>query len=475
MKTFQHTSFVRRVTRRTPFAWVTLTATVALSTGAVAGAVATPAGAAGSTANVISASAAPSGGSVRGTYTPSAKATSGDKVDLSLDTTSTGCSLSSGKVTFTAAGTCVLDFNDPGNATYAAAAQVRQSITVYATNVISVSKTPTAASTGGSYSPGATATSGDAVVRSLEVASSWCSLASNKVTFTGSGTCRVEFTDAGNGAFAAASPVRKSIKVYAANVIHPSVAPAAGTVNGTYTVSATATSGDTVTISLDATSSGCSLDKRVVTFTRDGVCQINFNDAGNGAFDAAAQVRQSITVGAGNPLTQAPIELTSVSGVVGHALTLPSWGGSGTGAVSYATTTTGSAGCTLTGAVLRASRAGTCTVTVTKSGDATYASAHSSPETVTFTRAVLTGPHANWVHGRGIAHRTVTVFIGGYGFYGRPSIRSNEVGTRAVVTRDSGTLLSVRVSVRAKSAKGWHTFAIRLTDGKSCRVNYWGE
>lgn len=63
-------------------------------------------------------------------YTPTATATSGLPVAITLDATSTGCSLTSGSVTFTAAGTCVIDANQAGNATYNAAPQVQQSIIV---------------------------------------------------------------------------------------------------------------------------------------------------------------------------------------------------------------------------------------------------------------------------------------------------------------------------------------------------------
>ena len=122
----------------------------ALLAGGVAVLFSTPAGAAGTTANTISVSAAPTAGSVRGYYSPSAKATSGDAVTITLDATSSGCTLTSGKVTFSAAATCVVDFNDPGNTTYAAAAPVSQSIKVYAANTISESKSPAAGRNGGS-------------------------------------------------------------------------------------------------------------------------------------------------------------------------------------------------------------------------------------------------------------------------------------------------------------------------------------
>jgi hypothetical protein len=75
-------------------------------------------------------SANPSPATVGASYTPTATATSGLSVTFVLDAASTGCSLSGGVVSFTAAGTCVIIANQPGDATYIAAPQVQQSITV---------------------------------------------------------------------------------------------------------------------------------------------------------------------------------------------------------------------------------------------------------------------------------------------------------------------------------------------------------
>jgi len=458
-----------RVARLAFSRFAILTTTLALLAGGVAVLFSTPAGAAGTTANTVSASTAPTAGSVRGYYLPSAKATSGDAVTITLDATSSGCTLTSGKVTFSAAGTCVVDFNDPGNTTYAAAAQVSQSIKVYAANVITVSKTPAAGSTGGSYSPGASATSGDAVVRSLASTSTGCSLVSNKVTFTGAGTCLVDFNDAGNGAFAAAAQVRKSIKVYAANTIHPSQAPAAGTINGAYTASAWATSGDVVIISLASYSTGCSLNKKVATFTGNGVCEIDFNDAGNGAFAAAAQIRQSITVGTGNPLAQAALALTSRRATHGHPLVLTSSGGSGTGAVTYAVTVVGTAGCSIIGDVLHTARAGTCSVTVTKSADATYALVKSLATTVT---VATQRPTASRMSSAVWTGRTVMTSIIGSGFYGRPRIISNVGGTKVSVIRDNGHVLTIRVKVASGTPAGRHRFTLIFSGGQRTSLRY---
>jgi hypothetical protein len=428
-----------------------------------------PASAAGTAANAIAASSAPVAGSVRGTYTPSAKATSGDKVVITLDSTFSGCSLTSGKVTFTALGTCVVIFNDPGNATYSAAAQVVQSIKVYYANVITPSKSPTAGSTGGSYSPGAVATSGDTVVKTLSTSSSGCSLASGKVTFTGVGTCRVNFNDAGNSAFAAASQVQHSIKVYAANTIDASTPPGAGTIHGSYSTSASVTSGDKVMITLDGTSTGCSIYKAVVTFTANGVCRVNFNDPGNGAFAAAHEVQQVITVGTGNPITQATLTLISKRFTNGRSMILTSGGGSGSGAVSYAVTSSGSAGCFIDGSLLKSNRAGTCTVTVTKAADASYASARSLATTVTI---VPVRPRAKRMSSAVWTGRTVSTQIIGTQFYGYPRVLSSARGTKVSVLRDNGHVLTIRVKVKSHTTRGVHTFTLVFAHGQRTSIRY---
>ena len=78
-------------------------------------------------------STAPSGVVVGGaSYTPTATASSGLAVAITLDGSSTGCALSGGVVSFTAVGTCVIDFNQAGNGSYSAAPQKQQSIAVAA-------------------------------------------------------------------------------------------------------------------------------------------------------------------------------------------------------------------------------------------------------------------------------------------------------------------------------------------------------
>jgi hypothetical protein len=207
----------------------------------------------------------------------------------------------------------------------------------------------------------------------------------------------------------------------------------------------------------------------VVTFTGNGVCLVDFNDAGTGAFAGAAQIRQLITVGTGNPLAQAALTLTSRNDTHGHPLTLTSSGGSGSGAVTYAVTSVGTAGCYIGGDFLHTARAGSCSVTVTKSADATYAAVKSNATTV---RVAAARPIASRMSSAVWTGRTVTTTIIGSGFYGEPRIVSSIGGTKATVTHDNGRVLTIRVKVLGGTPRGTHTFTLIFSRGQRTSLHY---
>jgi hypothetical protein len=78
---------------------------------------------------------------------------------------------------------------------------------------------------------------------------------------------------------------------------------------------------------------------------------------------------------------------------------------------------------------------------------------------------------ARRVIGYAVAGRTMTLKIIGSGFSGRPIVRSH-AGTAALVTRDSGTMLTLRVKVKSGSRSGIFAFVITMANGKSCSVRY---
>ena len=93
------------------------------------------------------------------TYTPTATATSGLAVTLTVDSsTAADCTITGGVVSFTGAGNCTIDANQAGNGTYAAAPQVQQTFVVGkgAQTITFTSTAPTPAVGGPTYTPTAT-------------------------------------------------------------------------------------------------------------------------------------------------------------------------------------------------------------------------------------------------------------------------------------------------------------------------------
>lgn len=74
---------------------------------------------------------APSVGYVGKQYTPTATSTSGLPVTLTLDATSTACSFAGGVLTYNSVGNCVVNANQPGDATRPADPQVQRTIRIY--------------------------------------------------------------------------------------------------------------------------------------------------------------------------------------------------------------------------------------------------------------------------------------------------------------------------------------------------------
>jgi hypothetical protein len=84
---------------------------------------------------------------------------------------------------------------------------------------------------------------------------------------------------------------------------------------------------------------------------------------------------------------------------------------------------------------------------------------------------VIVAPSASYVVGHVTAGKTVTLQIIGTGFYGRPTVTSH-AGTTALVVGDTGTALTVRVTVKPRSRNGVFTFTITLQNGKTTTVRY---
>jgi hypothetical protein len=229
------------------------------------------------------------------TYTISATGGgSGNAVTFSAagPATLTGSSL-----VITGSGTVTITANQAGNANYADATQVTQSIVV---NQVAQTINFTAPASPVSYGiapitlSATGGASGNAVV--FSVVSGPATVSGSTLTITGAGTVVVAANQAGNTNYAAPTQVTQSIVVNAASQTITFTAPTSPVTYGVspITLSASSTSGLAVTFSVvsgPATVSGSTL-----TITGVGTVVIAANQAGNTNYSAATLVTQSIVV-----------------------------------------------------------------------------------------------------------------------------------------------------------------------------------
>jgi hypothetical protein len=143
-------------------------------------------------------------------------------VAVTIDKSTTSiCSISSGKVLFLKAGTCIIDANQAGNASYTAAPQVQQTITVAKDpqKITFTSTAPKSPIIGGTYVVTASSTSHLVVAVTIDKSTtSICSISSGKVLFLKAGTCIIDANQAGNASYTAAPQVQQILKVTTNNV-----------------------------------------------------------------------------------------------------------------------------------------------------------------------------------------------------------------------------------------------------------------
>lgn len=251
--------------------------------------------------------------------TLSATATSSLTPTFSSSTTGVCTITSGGSLTFVTAGSCTIDADEAGNASFNAAPTVSQTFTVNA--VVPGAPTigtATAGDTQVSVAFSAPASTGGAAITSYTATASpggaTATNATSPVIVTGL-TNGVAYTftvtadnSAGTGAASAAS---NSVTPKAAQVItfaNP------GTQNFGTTPTLTATSDSLLTPTFTSSTTGvCTITSGgALTFVTTGTCTINADEAGNGSYLPASQVSRSFTVAPVAP--GAPTSATATAG-----------------------------------------------------------------------------------------------------------------------------------------------------------------
>ena len=144
-----------------------------------------------------------------------------------------------------------------------------------------------------------------------------------------------------------------------------------------------------------------------------GSCTVEYNQAGNSNYNAAAEVTNSATAAKAN---QATLSVTAPSaGTFGQFYEMTASGGSGDGALSFSVVA-GSTGCAIVTAVGPhqgeleiTSGSGTCKITAHKAGDDNYNPADSAEHTVTVEKANQTITFAAFLTGKKLGDPDFTV------------------------------------------------------------------
>jgi hypothetical protein len=173
----------------------------------------------------------------------------------------------------------------------------------------------------------------------------------------------------GAGAATAGSPQSIVVTVHA---------PTTATFETAFSLAANSTSGLPVTFS---SSGACSNSGATFTMTSGGgTCLVKFDQAGDGTYDAAPQVVESVTAQKAN------------QAIVFGPLDGGTFGDADFDVVGFATSElavafTASGNCTVSGANVHLTGAGSCTVTASQAGDANYNAATPVAQTFAIARA----------------------------------------------------------------------------------------
>ncbi|HEV2982183.1 MAG TPA: hypothetical protein VGX51_12175 [Solirubrobacteraceae bacterium] len=337
--------------------------------------------AAGKPQTISFTSTAPSSAKVEGpTYTVSATATSGMAVEFS-SAKPEHCEVSGATVKFIGAGPCEINANQKGGGEWEKAKQVTQTFEVAkGTQTVKFTSTPPAQPTvGGEYKATAQGGFGEAAVEvTVDAASSAVcertasASGSATIRFIAAGTCTLDGKQAGSPNYEPAPQVQQAFIVKKTQSI--SVQLPKSTFAGTsYAAEAEATSHLPVTIS-SATESICTVSSETtITLVKQGTCNLNFNQAGNGEYEPAPQFTQTFAVSKGTlaqtiTFTSLPPEPT----LVGFNYKVEATGGGSGKPVTFSIDASSASLCTISGATVTFLAGGTCTIDANQEGTESY-------------------------------------------------------------------------------------------------------
>ena len=310
-----------------------------------------------------------------------ATASSGLSVEYTSNSTTVCTVTLEGVLTLVSAGTCSITASQPGDATFAAAAQVTRTFSITpASNTINFPQPPDVLLSSGSLTVPAVATSLQPVSFAASP-SSVCSVsAAGVVSLISAGSCSVTASQAASATYAAAAPVARSFNVGAAtSTISFQLPPSTPFTSPPPGLNAISSTGFPVVYTSNTTSV-CTANTTTasVTFVSGGICSITAAQSGGPPSAQPQPVTQVFTITPGTNVITFPQPANTPFANAPPALAATASSGL---PVSYASATRNVCTVTSAGALTFVS-GGTCSITASRTGTASYAAA--IPATVSF-------------------------------------------------------------------------------------------
>ena len=291
-----------------------------------------------------------------------------------------------------------------------------------------------------------------------------CSLSNgNVLSATTPGTCTVTATRATSTNYLAESSTATTVTFARQNQEALGVSSVTGDIYTGIIVSSSGGSGTgAVSYGVTTGTANCALTSGVVTARTVGTCLLTVTKAADTYYLSATE---TFTLSFGKAIPVAGVLSNTTTGTAGTEITLSFTGGSGTGAVTYAVLSPGTAKCVITNGKLVASASGSCTVTTTKQGDDTY------PDQVVTTEFTFTAGQNAVANVASDTATTTTVPAGKTGKKTSASTTPTSTTTSTTVVARNSELQPAPDLVNTDSAQGAATIGGKTTKATTTRVN----
>ena len=378
----------------------------------------------------------------------SLSATSTSTLTVTFSTATSGvCTVSGTTLTILTAGICTINANQAGDANYESASQVIQSFAIAKatpslSNFANLSKTVGEASFDLTAPTVANSLPGSFSYVSATTATATISGATLTLGAAGTSLITATFTPTDTTNYNNATITMTLTLSVAAPAFTLSSSSESRTVNTAATgFTINSTGGAIASFVISATPAGMSFNTSTGAFTGTPTTVAGATTYTVTATNATGSTTQTFTFTVSRA-TQATLSITSLTTNIkaypySQALSITTSGGSGTGAMTFAIASGGTAsGCTLSDstatATLTATTVGTCLIQASKAADATYNAVTSASASFTFTTATQTITFAT----------PANMTVGGFTQTVAPSASSSLTVTLASITADVCTVAS---------------------------------